>query len=111
MGIAGGASGAINGLLGAGGGMVLVPLLTGLSGLEEDQVFPASVSIILPICITSLTVSAGTTGIPLQQAWPYLLGSVAGGLLAGLLGKYIPAQWLHIGLGLLILYGGVRYLC
>ena len=111
MGIAGGASGAINGLFGAGGGMVLVPLLTGLSGLEEDQVFPASVSIILPICITSLTVSAGTTGIPLQQAWPYLLGSIAGGLLAGWLGKYIPAKWLHRGLGLLILYGGVRYLC
>lgn len=111
MGLAGGASGAVNGLFGAGGGMVLVPLLTSLPGLEEDQVFPTSVSIILPICIVSLTVSAGNTGIPLLQAWPYLLGSIAGGLLAGWTGKRIPAKWLHKGLGLLILYGGVRYIC
>lgn len=111
MGLAGGVAGAINGLFGAGGGMVLVPLLTGLSELEEDQVFPASVSIILPICIVSLTVSAGGTGVPLQQAWPYLVGSIAGGLLAGWIGKQIPVKWLHRGLGLLILYGGVRYLC
>lgn len=111
MGLAGAAAGAANGLFGAGGGMLLVPLLTSQSVLEEDQVFPASVSIILPICIVSLTVSAGSTGIPLQKAWPYLAGSIIGGLLAGWTGKRIPAKWLHRGLGLLILYGGVRYLC
>ena len=31
-------AGAVNGLFGAGGGMVLVPLLTSLSGLEEDEI-------------------------------------------------------------------------
>lgn len=111
MSLAGTAAGAANGLFGAGGGMLLVPLLTGQPVLEDDQVFPASVSIILPICIVSLTVSAGNTGLPLQQAWPYLLGSIVGGLLAGWTGKRIPVKWLHKGLGLLILYGGVRYLC
>ena len=43
---------------GAGGGMVLVPLLTLLTPLEETEVFPSSVTIILPICLVTLAVSA-----------------------------------------------------
>lgn len=110
-GLAGAGAGAINGLFGAGGGMVLVPLLTGLTDLEEDEIFPASVSIILPICLTSLAITACKHPIPYQQALPYLIGSAAGGVLSGLLGKKIPTLWLHRALGLLILWGGVRYLC
>lgn len=111
IGLAGGAAGAVNGLFGAGGGMVLVPLLTGLSDLNEEQVFPASVCIILPICVVSLSISAGNTGLPIEEAWPYLLGSIGGGLLAGITGNRIPVKWLHRFLGILILWGGVRYLC
>jgi len=33
------------------------------------------------------------------------------GLLAGKYGERIPAHWLHRGLGVLILWGGIRYLC
>ena len=40
--LAGGAAGVVNGLFGAGGGMVLVPLLCMLTDLEDAQVFPAS---------------------------------------------------------------------
>ena len=106
--IAGLCAGAVNGLLGAGGGMVLVPLLGLLTDLEDEQVFPVSVCIILPICIVSLFLSpsASLTGL-----WGYLAGSAAGGILAGLWGKKIPTLWLHRALGLLILWGGIRYLC
>lgn len=105
------AAGAINGLLGAGGGMILVPLLTALDLLEEQDVFPASVSIIFPICIVSLLIDPGIFCLPISQAIPYLLAAIPGGLLAGKLEKKIPVKWLHRGLGLLILFGGVRYLC
>lgn len=108
---AGAAAGAVNGLLGAGGGMILVPLLTFLGKLEERQVFPASVAIILPICLVSLSVSPGWGDLPWRDAWPYLIAAVPGGILAGLLDKKIPVKWLHRGLGILIIYGGVRYLC
>ncbi len=111
MWIAGAAAGAVNGLFGAGGGMLLVPLLTWLTDIKEEQVFPSSVSIILPICIVSLCISAVGTDIPFATAWPYLLGSIVGGLLAGFIGDKIPVKWLHRALGLLILWGGVRYLC
>lgn len=104
-------AGAVNGLFGAGGGMILVPLLTRLTDLEEQEVFPASISIILPVCLVSLSVSAFHGPLPFAQAAPYLIGSAAGGILAGVFGKRIPTVWLHRILGALILWGGVRYLC
>lgn len=109
--IAGAIAGAVNGLLGAGGGMVLVPLLTFLCKLDDDAVFPASVSIIFPICLVSLCVSPGLRDLPWKEAWPYLLAAVPGGILAGVFAKKIPVKWLHRALGILIIYGGVRYLC
>ncbi|MBQ2893273.1 MAG: TSUP family transporter [Oscillospiraceae bacterium] len=109
--LAGLAAGAVNGLFGAGGGMVLVPLLTLLTDIADEDIFPASVSIILPICIISLTMGALTQGIPIGSALPYLIGSIGGGILAGMTAKKIPVKWLHRALGALILWGGVRYLC
>ena len=110
-GLAGLGAGAVNGLFGAGGGMVLVPLLTGLTDLPDEEIFPSSVSIILPICLVSLTYSLRHTAVDWGLISPYLIGSAAGGILAGLLGRKIPTLWLHRLLGVLILWGGVRYLC
>ena len=104
-------AGAVNGLFGAGGGMVLVPMLTGFTPLEEREVFPSSVSIILPICIVSLSISLRTTAVDWMQAVPYLIGSALGGVAAGIWGRKIPTLWLHRTLGILILWGGIRYLC
>jgi len=100
-------AGTVNGLLGAGGGMLLVPLLTTCSDIEESQIFPSSVAIILPICIVSLMF---TKNIPWAMALPYMLGSLLGGIAAGIMGKRIPTLWLHKVLGAFILWGGVRYL-
>ncbi len=103
-------AGAVNGLFGAGGGMVLVPLLSALTDLEEQEIFPASVSIILPVCLVSLSLSQRTEAIPWSATIMYLAGSCVGGVLVGLLGKKIPTIWLHRILGILILWGGVRYI-
>ena len=108
--LAGLAAGAVNGLLGAGGGMVLVPILSASSDLEEAEIFSSSIVIILPICIVSLLISSNGH-LPWADAWPYLLGAVPGGLLAGILGRHIPTKWMHRLLGIMILYGGIRYLC
>ena len=109
--LAGLGAGTVNGLFGAGGGMVLIPLLTGLTDLRDDEVFPASVSIILPICLVSIGFSLSQSTINWPESFPYLIGSALGGIGAGLFGKKIPTKWLHKGLGILILWGGFRYLC
>ncbi len=107
--LAGGAAGVVNGLFGAGGGMVLVPLLCMLTDLEDQQVFPASVCIILPACLVSLSMRFDSGALSGNHPW-YLLGSALGGILAGFLARKIPTLWLHRALGVLILWGGIRYL-
>lgn len=107
--IAGSAAGVINGLFSAGGGLVLVPLLGKRVGLSEQERFPASIAIIAPVCIVSLLFS-GKWQISFWQALPYLLGSAAGGLCAGIWGRRIPLVWLHRFLGVIILWGGIRFL-
>ena len=109
--LAGFGAGAINGLFGAGGGMVLVPLLAWLTDISDDEIFPASVSTILPICVVSLLVTFQSGTLSWQTIFPYLLGSTAGGIIAGITGRRIPTIWLHRILGALIIWGGIRYLC
>ena len=106
--LAGACAGAVNGLLGAGGGMLLVPMLTAFTSLREDEIFPSSVAIIAPICVVSLLL---TRDVAWAASFPFLLGSALGGFFAGLWGKKIPTLWLHRGLGVLIVWGGLRYLC
>ena len=108
--IAGTLTGIVNGLFGAGGGMILVPLLRKGAGLSDAEVFSASISIMLPICLISLTVYSIQDPLPWSAALPYLIGSALGGTVAGIWGKNVPVKWLHRILGLLILWGGIRYL-
>ena len=108
--VAGGAAGIVNGLFGSGGGMVLVPLLCSKTGITESERFSASVVIITPLCMVSLLFSFPWQ-VTFQEVLPYLLGSTAGGIAAGLWGEKIPTVWLHRFLGAVILWGGIRYLC
>lgn len=108
MAIAGAAAGAVTGLFGGGGGMVLIPLMTYLTDLKDKELFASSIAVILPICLTSLALGNGE--VPWRTALPWLTGSALGGILAGMFGRRIPAKWLHRGLGILILWGGWRYL-
>ncbi len=107
----GAAAGAVNGLFGTGGGMILVPLLTMLTDIKDSAVFPTSVSIILPVCFVSLLASENVSDLRWATVLPYLIGSAIGGVLCGFLGRKIPTLWLHRLLGILILWGGIRYLC
>lgn len=90
--------------------MVLVPLLTALTDISDADIFPSSISILLPLCVVSLTFGAYNGVFAITDALPYLIGGAVGGVIAGLTGKMIPTVWLHRILGVLILWGGIRYL-
>ena len=104
-------AGAVNGILGAGGGMILVPLLSGWVKIPDDSVFTTSLSITIPICIVSVFI-LGLRDAPQWKLFlPIIAGGTIGGIFAGKMGAKIPATWLHRMLGGLILWGGMRYLC
>lgn len=108
--VSGAAAGAANGLFGAGGGMILVPLLTRWAGLEDRDAFATSISIIAPMCLVSMAVYWHQGSLAIMEALPYLAGGFLGGLLGGVLFRRIPTKLLHRALGLLIVYGGARLL-
>lgn len=108
--IAGGAAGLVCGLFGAGGGMVLVPLLVHLCHMESKIAFASALSIMLPISLVTLFSYQLTTGLPFQEALPYLAGGLIGGITAGIFYKKIPTVLLHRAMGILILWGGIRLL-
>ena len=56
--LTGGLAGFVNGFFGAGGGMIVVPLLVLLVGLEDKKAFSSAISIILPLSIVSLVIYA-----------------------------------------------------
>ena len=102
--LTGGLAGFVNGFFGAGGGMIVVPLLILLVKLADKNAFSSAISIILPLTIVSLVIYAKNGALDVKTALPYLLG----GILAGLWFKKVSARFLHIALGLLILFGGAR---
>ena len=109
--LAGCCAGAVTGVFGAGGGMVLVPLLRLLAPEDPQNIFASSVAVIIPICIVSLGARWIVAGLPFHDALPYVLGSSFGGLFSVIFGSKIPVKWLHRLLGPLIILGGIRYLC
>ncbi len=106
--LAGAVAGIANGLFGAGGGLFLVPLLSGYIGIDEKRAFATSVAIILPLSVASYALFCLKGGNVWGDAWPYLIGGIAGGLLSSKLFTRIPTVWLHRLFGILILYGGVK---
>lgn len=101
--------GVLNGLLGAGGGMVAVPMLRGL-GLRAEEAHATSIAIIFPLAVASgfLYLQAGQ--FALADAWVYLPGGVAGALCGAWLLPRIKTLWLHRIFGVVILLSAIRLL-
>lgn len=108
--VCGGLAGIANGLLGAGGGMVLIPLLRLFHLIGDRELFATAIAVMLPVSLVSFGVYALQGQVAFLQALPYCIGGFLGGLLGGLFYKKVPTLWLHRALGLLILWGGVRLL-
>lgn len=101
-------AGIANGLFGAGGGMVVVPLLTRWAGMEERKAFATSLAVILPLSVVSLAVYILRGGVDFSAAWPYVVGGIVGGVIGGCLLRRVSVDWLRRAFGVLILYGGVK---
>ena len=78
LGVSGALAGAVNGVFGGGGGMVLAPLLGSWCRVEEKRALANCVATILPCCVLSGGVYLLRTGLDWGMALPYLLGAWPG---------------------------------
>ncbi len=108
--LCGGAAGIANGMLGAGGGMLLIPLMRLFHLLDDRELFATAIAVMLPISLVSFLICLCRGNVDVLSALPYCAGGLIGGLLGGLFYKKIPTKWLHHALGVFILWGGVRLL-
>lgn len=107
--LVGAVTGVLNGLFGAGGGMVAVPMLS-KAGLDTQQAHATSIAIILPLTIISSCIYLFQGHLALGDAFVYLPGGVAGALLGSLLLKKLNPIWVRRIFGGLILFSAVRLL-
>lgn len=101
--------GLINGLLGAGGGMLAVPLLKkyGLSQKESQQ---NAIAVILPITLVSAIMYLFKDYVNLSDSYYYLPTGFLGAIAATFLLSKISNKWLKRIFAIFMLYAGIRLL-
>lgn len=101
--------GLVNGLFGAGGGILAVPMLRRM-GISQKEAHVNAVAVILPICVLSATLYMLRGHVALSDAFIYMPTGVLGALLGTYLIKKISPIWLKRIFGGFIIYAGVRLL-
>lgn len=101
--------GFINGLLGAGGGMIAVPLLKRL-GLNQKEAHANAVAVILPISIISAVMYIWKDYVNLSDALIYIPTGLFGAVIGTYILKKISPLWLKRIFGGFMVYAGIRLL-
>ena len=102
-------AGVINGLLGAGGGMVVVPLLSAM-GVRGKRSHATALMVIVPLSAVSAVLYLVQGRVTLADALPWLPGSLLGAYWGSRLMPKIATGWLKLLFGALMLWGGMRLL-
>lgn len=101
--------GAVNGLFGAGGGIIAVPILSKM-GLSKKESHANAVAVILPISILSAVLYLFKGYVTFADALPYIPTGIVGALLGTYCLKKISPLWLKRIFGVFIIYAGIRLL-
>lgn len=109
FGVLGFISGILNGLFGAGGGVIAVPLLEKF-GVEAKKAHATSIAIILPTSIISAVLYYLNGNIDLLGSLAYLPTGLIGAGVGAVLLKKISVKWLKCVFAGVIIVGAVRML-
>jgi len=101
-------AGAINGLFGSGGGVIIVPALTALFTMEQYKAHATAIAVILPITIVSSFFYIQGKYIDIKLAILVAIGGIIGGFIGAILLKKIPSNILRIVFGIFMLIAAVR---
>lgn len=101
-------TGFINGIFGSGGGMLIVPALTFLIGLQDYKAHATAISIILPLTAISTVIYLKNNIIKLNIAIIVGIGAIIGSFIGAKILKKVPVPWLRKIFGGLIIYTAIR---
>lgn len=102
-------TGLLNGLFGAGGGMVAVPALQKY-GLSTKEAHATSISIIMPLSVVSAAIYLFKGSLSISDALVCLPGGIAGAVVGAMFLKKLKPAWIHKIFGALILFAAGRIL-
>ena len=101
-------AGFATGVFGGGGGMIVVPILTGVYGLEPVKAHATAIATIFPLCLVSVIFYLTQGGWEWKSGLVVTAGVVVGGIVGALAMKKIPAKWLQPIFYILMIVGGVK---
>lgn len=107
--ISGLAIGAVNGLFGAGGGMLAVPILKS-RGIEQRAAHTNAVAVILPVSCVSAVLYLLKGYVSLKDALPFVPTGILGAVAGTYMLKKISPLWLKRIFGGFMIYAGARLL-
>ncbi|MDR1408753.1 MAG: sulfite exporter TauE/SafE family protein [Oscillospiraceae bacterium] len=99
--------GVINGFLGAGGGMLAVPLLKS-RGLEQKQAHASAIAVIFPLTLVSAAVYLVGGKVSFGDALPYLPAGAIGAVAGMFILPHIPDKLLRKTFAAFMLWAGFR---
>ncbi|MBR3594037.1 MAG: sulfite exporter TauE/SafE family protein [Clostridia bacterium] len=99
--------GVINGTVGAGGGLVAIPLIKKFD-TPQKAAHSTAVAVLMPISAVSAISYLRAGHIAFSDAAPFILPSVIGAVLGTYLLKKIPTAWLKKIFSVFMIYAGVR---
>lgn len=102
-------AGILNGLLGAGGGIIAVAALTKV-GLHSKEAHATSIALILPLTICSLVVYAFKGNFPILDVLPFVIPALGGSIVGAWLLKRMSAKYLRLVFSILVLYSAYKTL-
>jgi hypothetical protein len=102
--------GLFSGLLGIGGGIVMVPLLTMVAGLSQRDAHAVSLAAIIPISLAAIAVYGVAGKVEPAEAAALAVGAIAGARVgAGVLAR-APERVLKAAFGVFLLVAAVSIL-
>lgn len=100
--------GVVNGLFGAGGGMLAVPCLTYIGKLDEKSAHATAIAAILPLCLVSAIVYALKESCKSEVILPVVIGVTAGGIFGALLLKKLSSDVVSFVFYALMTFAGFK---
>lgn len=102
--------GAINGLFGGGGGMLVVPLFTVLMGLEEKRAHSSAILTILPLSLISGIIYLVRGDFTIYSGGFVTAGVILGGILGTFVMKKLSNNVLAIVFYAVMIFAGISSL-